>query len=131
MTCLAGREYPAVTTASPAGRGACLLASLASSGPAARWIAPSTPPPPARVALAALTIASTSSVVMSPVTISTRDTLLACDPHHDPALDVPFEDPVDVGVEVVQLDVDREHVEVGEPPRVGQLAPDLAAQLHW
>jgi hypothetical protein len=37
-----------------------------SSGPAARWIAPSTPPPPASAEFAALTIASTSSVVMSP-----------------------------------------------------------------
>src|SRR5262249_918929 len=41
-----------------------------SSGPAARWIAPSTPPPPSSVRLAALTIASTSSQVMSPSTIS-------------------------------------------------------------
>src|SRR6478672_4312268 len=38
-----------------------------SSGPAARWIAPSTPPPPSRLELAALTIASApASVVMSP-----------------------------------------------------------------
>ena len=37
------------------------------SGPAARWIAPSTPPPPSRLELAALTIASAdASVVMSP-----------------------------------------------------------------
>ena len=39
----------------------------AAPGPAARWIAPSTPPPPSRLELAALTIASASaSVVMSP-----------------------------------------------------------------
>src|SRR6266702_3536509 len=42
--------------------------SMASSGPAARWIAPSTPPPPSSDALAALTIASTCSLVMSPGT---------------------------------------------------------------
>src|ERR1700730_2262570 len=35
------------------------------SGPAARCIAPSTPPPPARDAFAALTTASTARVVMS------------------------------------------------------------------
>lgn len=36
-----------------------------SPGPAARWIAPSTPPPPSSEVLAALTMASTASVVMS------------------------------------------------------------------
>src|SRR5205823_7099047 len=40
-------------------------------GPAARWIAPSTPPPPSSVVLAAFTIASTSSLVMSPRTTAT------------------------------------------------------------
>src|SRR6476659_9529409 len=40
----------------------------ANSGPAARWIAPSTPPPPSSDELAALTIASTSCCVMSPAT---------------------------------------------------------------
>jgi len=40
--------------------------------PAARWIAPSTPPPPARAWLAAFTTASTCSCVMSPSTASTR-----------------------------------------------------------
>src|SRR5262245_10117957 len=35
------------------------------SGPAARWIAPSTPPPPSSVELAALTIASTARPVIS------------------------------------------------------------------
>lgn len=34
--------------------------------PAALWIAPSTPPPPSSDLLAALTIASTARVVMSP-----------------------------------------------------------------
>src|SRR5262249_6821555 len=41
-------------------------------GPAARWMAPSTPPPPSSVGLAALTMASTSSVVMSASMISMR-----------------------------------------------------------
>ena len=41
-------------------------------GPAARWIAPSTPPPPSRVVFAALTTASTLSVVMSWVDITIR-----------------------------------------------------------
>ena len=35
------------------------------SGPAARWIAPSTPPPPRREVLAAFTMLDTESVVMS------------------------------------------------------------------
>src|SRR2546427_3850030 len=39
--------------------------SATSSGPAARWIAPSTPPPPSSDEFAALTMASTESVVMS------------------------------------------------------------------
>jgi hypothetical protein len=41
-------------------------------GPAARWMAPSTPPPPSRLGLAALTMASTFKVVMSATTISMR-----------------------------------------------------------
>src|SRR5262249_3725536 len=39
-------------------------------GPPARWIAPSTPPPPANRLLAALTMASVAWPVMSPVTSS-------------------------------------------------------------
>src|SRR5918911_4740531 len=46
--------------------------SITSSGPAARWIAPSTPPPPSSEVLAALTIASTSWRVMSPRTMLSR-----------------------------------------------------------
>ena len=44
----------------------------AARGPAARWIAPSTPPPPRRRSLAALTIASTFCPVMSPWTTTMR-----------------------------------------------------------
>ena len=47
-------------------------ALLQRSGPAARWMAPSTPTPPSRLALAALTMASTSSVVMSARTTSAQ-----------------------------------------------------------
>jgi hypothetical protein len=36
------------------------------TGPPARWMAPSTPPPPIRLELAALTIASVACLVMSP-----------------------------------------------------------------
>src|SRR5690349_13596385 len=39
--------------------------AAASSGPAARWMAPQTPPPGARCSFAALTMASTGRVVMS------------------------------------------------------------------
>src|SRR5438270_2790259 len=41
-------------------------------GPPARWIAPSTPPPPIRVLLAALTTASEACRVMSPTATRTR-----------------------------------------------------------
>ena len=44
--------------------------AASSSGPAARWIAPSTPPPPSSDSFAALTIASVVSAVMSPWTTS-------------------------------------------------------------
>src|SRR6478736_3859106 len=46
--------------------------SATRSGPAARWIAPSTPPPPSSERLAALTMASSASVVMSPTQTSIR-----------------------------------------------------------
>ncbi len=51
---------------------AAIRHSANNSGPAARWIAPSTPPPPSREVLAAFTIASTASVVMSSCRISMR-----------------------------------------------------------
>src|SRR6476660_7981687 len=57
-------------TAWPGGHGPAARAAGASCGPAARWIAPSTPPPPDRPLFAALTIASTSSVVISATTTS-------------------------------------------------------------
>src|SRR5690606_21687209 len=61
----AGSACPAVSLASPGAQPPSLRHSSSRPGPAARWIAPSTPPPPSRVELAALTMASMSSVVMS------------------------------------------------------------------
>src|SRR5882672_1377801 len=58
--------------ASPVGQPPSVRHSARSSGPAARWMAPSTPPPPNRLSLAALTMASTSRRVMSPSTTSMR-----------------------------------------------------------
>src|SRR3984893_15601016 len=58
--------------ACPVGQPPSVRHSASRSGPAARWIAPSTPPPPSRVLLAALTMASTASVVMSATQISSR-----------------------------------------------------------
>src|SRR5712672_3073489 len=72
MTCPAGRRYPRVSRASPGGQPPSVRHSASSSGPAARWIAPSTPPPPSSEVLAALTIASTVSRVMSPNSIRIR-----------------------------------------------------------
>src|SRR4051794_40688611 len=66
MTCLACRPKPGVILASPAGQGASFAQAAASSAtPAARNIAPQTPPPCASEAFAAFTMASTASVVMS------------------------------------------------------------------
>jgi len=72
MTCPAGKRYPRVSRASPGGQPPSVRHSASSSGPAARWIAPSTPPPPSSEVLAALTIASTVSRVMSPSSIRIR-----------------------------------------------------------
>src|SRR5712672_771849 len=72
MTCPAGRRYPRVSRALPGGQPPSVRQLASSSGPAARWIAPSTPPPPSSEVLAALTIASTVSRVMSPNSIRIR-----------------------------------------------------------
>src|SRR5579864_211141 len=72
MTCRAFSRYPRVILAAPVAQPPSVRHSASSSGPAARWIAPSTPPPPSKVPLAALTMASTASVVMSATQISNR-----------------------------------------------------------
>ena len=59
-----------MATASPGSHGPIAAPASASRGPAARRIAPSTPPPPSRDSLAAVTMASTSCMVMSPSTTS-------------------------------------------------------------
>ena len=63
-----GLPQPGVMRASPVGQPRSSRQLASSSGPAARWIAPSTPPPPSSEELAALTTASTASLVMSPST---------------------------------------------------------------
>ena len=72
MTYRAGRPWPPVSFASPGRAPPSARHSSSRPGPAARWIAPSTPPPPRSEALAAFTIASTSSRVMSPCTTVIR-----------------------------------------------------------
>src|SRR5882757_7916124 len=72
MTCRAGSRYPKVILAPPVSQPSSVRHSATSSGPAARWIAPSTPPPPRSDVLAALTMASTPSVVMSATMTSNR-----------------------------------------------------------
>src|SRR5437867_4042023 len=68
ITYFALRLPPVVITASPVGSSPrcsrILLHSSSIFGPPARWIAPSTPPPPIRLELAAFTIASVSSSVI-------------------------------------------------------------------
>ncbi len=68
MTHLAGNRYPFVILASPVAQPFNVRHSANNSGPAARWIAPSTPPPPSRDVFAAFTIPSTANVVMSATT---------------------------------------------------------------
>src|SRR5436309_10053250 len=76
MTKRAFSRAPPVTTACPVGQPPCLATierhSSRICGPPARWIAPSTPPPPRREELAALTMASTSWRVISPSTRTSR-----------------------------------------------------------
>src|ERR1700759_287510 len=61
-----------VILASPVAQPRSVRHSANNSGPAARWMAPSTPPPPSSDALAAVTIASTPSLVMSETMTSSR-----------------------------------------------------------
>src|ERR1700686_2227989 len=70
MTWRAGRRWPRGILAAPVSQPPSMRHSATRSGPAARWIAPSTPPPPSSEELAALTMASRSRPVMSATTIS-------------------------------------------------------------
>src|SRR5690349_24131056 len=70
MTKRARRRPPGVIFASPVAQPPRSRHAPTISGPPARWIAPSTPPPPRSVVFAALTIASVSCRVMSPRTSS-------------------------------------------------------------
>src|SRR4051794_2915495 len=78
MTNRAGRSCPRVRRASPVGQrtpgptSGTRRHSSSKPGPAARWIAPSTPPPPSIRSFAAFTIASTFRPVMSPSTMVMR-----------------------------------------------------------
>ena len=66
---LQGRSKPSVTLASPVLQPPSALQAASSRGPAARWMAASTPPPPDSVGSVALTMASTAILVMSLRTI--------------------------------------------------------------
>src|SRR5689334_10924714 len=68
MTWRAGRSPAPVAFASPGSQPPSRRHSARIAGPPARWIAPSTPPPPRSDGFAAFTIASTSCSVMSPTT---------------------------------------------------------------
>src|SRR5215216_3705755 len=72
MTHFAGKSNPGVSRAWPVGQPPILRVASRRRGPPARWIAPSTPPPPRSELLAALTIASTRCAVMSPFTSRIR-----------------------------------------------------------
>jgi len=66
----AGSRNPGVMTTAPVSHDPIAAHASSSSGPAAAKIAPQTPPPRRSEALAALTIASTGSSVMSPLAAS-------------------------------------------------------------
>src|SRR3954466_13722362 len=112
ITWRAGSRNAGVAIACPVGRrppgsvSFTVRHSARSSGPAARWIAPSTPPPPRSELLAALTMASTRWWVISPRMIARRSSgpeeTLASDPLR--------------GLEHLEEGVDYLRVEVGAPP---------------
>src|SRR5262247_4765566 len=106
MTHFAGRRYPFVIRASPVGQPPSVRHSASSSGPAARWIAPSTPPPPSKLELAALTMASTARRVMSARAASSRARIFAVmlDPSSDLDLDPkPVQQPAHSAIIVPEL----------------------------
>src|SRR5687767_8503562 len=72
MTYRAGSSPAVVAFASPVSQPPSWRHSWRIAGPPARWMAPSTPPPPSSDEFAAFTIASTFCFVMSPWTRSIR-----------------------------------------------------------
>src|SRR6185295_9621574 len=72
-----------VILAWPVGQPPSIRHSKRSSGPAARCMAPSTPPPPRRELFAALTTASTPRVVMSPWNNSSLPPISPVSIHYD------------------------------------------------
>ena len=74
ITYLQGSLYALVIFASPVSHPCRLRHSASNSLPAARWMAPSTPPPPRRDLFAAFTIATTVVIfVMSPWVVRMRE----------------------------------------------------------
>jgi hypothetical protein len=78
ITKRAGSAKPGVILASPVGQPPSARQARSRPGPAARWMAPSTPPPPSKLLLAALTMASTDRVVMSASSTSRLTRALRC-----------------------------------------------------
>src|SRR3990170_1163501 len=76
MTYRAFKLPPVVITALPVGQPPIFRHSSIICGPPARWMAPSTPPPPLRPEFAAFTMASVSCFVMSPWTNSKMELLI-------------------------------------------------------
>src|SRR6185436_15564618 len=81
--------------------------SFNNCGPAARWIAPSTPPPPRSELLAALTIASTAKLVISlwrALRVVTFDETRPTTPNSQtssvPSLTMTHDPPTDVAVTI-------------------------------
>src|SRR5580765_5676649 len=72
MIHLTGMLYARVIFACPVGQPPSWRHSSSNPGPAASWIAPSTPPPPNNVVFAALTMASTFCLVILPSTTAMR-----------------------------------------------------------
>src|SRR5215211_1788808 len=127
MTHRDGSRPPVVAFASPVAHPPRRLHSSRIAGPPARWIAPSTPPPPSSDSFAAFTIASTRCSVRSPTTNESRSGIrpvsLASEdgvqrvarPEHDLGHDDP---PTPAAVErerrlVVNLGGQHGHVRVG------------------
>src|SRR6478735_4985115 len=120
MTHLAGRSKPSVALASPVSQPPRARHASSRRGPAARWIAPSTPLPPSSDELAALTIASTSMDVMSACTVMTFIGRGSQDPLHQHDVEPLAELPADLALLAddlepgAEMEVDRHLVAPGD-----------------